>query len=83
MYDLVLKYIILPFAFAISKCILISSWLVYYNLILHVVLYHANFFLPLNKYRHATKNVNNTFRKSDVYLLFILLEHNRLIFGGI
>ena len=60
---------ILPYAFALSKCILISSWLVYmyYNLTLHVVLYHVTFILPFNNYRHATKIVNNTFRKSDIY----------------
>ena len=62
---------ILPYAFALSKCILISSWLVYYDIILHVVLYHVTFILPLNNYRYVTKIANSTFRKSDI---FILLE---------
>ena len=65
-----------PWIFSLFKCILISSWLVYYNLILHVVLYHNTFILPLSYYRRATKIVNNIFRKSDIYHLFILLEHS-------
>ena len=45
MYDRVLKYIIFyrMHKFAHSKCIFISSWLVYYNFILHVVLYQVNY----------------------------------------
>ena len=42
-YDRVLGvHNILPYAFALSKCILISSWLVYYNFTLHVVLNNVN-----------------------------------------
>ena len=47
----------------------------YYNLILHVVLYHVTFILPINNYKHTTKIVDYKFRKSDIYHLFILLEH--------
>ena len=65
MYDLrsVEVHSILPYAFALSKCILISSLMVfmYYNLILHVVLYHVTLILPFNNYRHTTKIANNTF----------------------
>ena len=38
-------------------------YMVYYNFILHVVLYYVNndltFILPLNKYRHVTKLLEN------------------------